>query len=525
MDASEAQPSLIAPSELTSPFAEMRGITKRYDRVVALAGVDVSFARGEVHAVVGENGAGKTTLMAILAGVQQPDAGSITVRARAVTVGDVESAYRLGIAMVHQHFMLFPSLTVAENLTLGREPGHRGLFDTDAAERAVVELGERFGLVVDPRRRIDELSVGDLQRVEILRALYREAELLILDEPTAVLTPQETDGLFRIIAELREAGKATVFISHKLDEVMRVAERITVLRDGRVTGTRSVSDTSTAELARLMVGRELGPPPQRSSLERGRPILRLERLEGPGIRGIDLDVHEREIVGVAGVAGNGQAELAELISGLLPAISGRITLDGRDVTSATVAERRDAGLAYVPDDRFKRGLAADASIGDNLIMGAHRRPPLARRGRLDGRAAARLGSELVRRFSVKAARLDDPARALSGGNAQRLVIARELSGERPVIVVAQPTRGIDIAATRFVHGQLLARREAGAAILLISADLTEILALSDRVVVLFSGQLVGAIAVAEAEPERLGLLMAGVRPGAPVGAAGPVPDD
>jgi ABC-type uncharacterized transport system ATPase subunit len=493
------------------PFAEMAGIVKRYDRVVALAGVDVAFARGEVHAIVGENGAGKTTLMRILAGVQPPDDGAIRVRGEPVTIADVETAYRLGIAMVHQHFMLFPSLTVAENLTLGREPEHRGLFDTSAAERAVVELGERYGLRVDPRRRIDELSVGDLQRVEILRALYRDAELLILDEPTAVLTPQETDGLFRVIGELRDAGKATVFISHKLEEVMRIAERITVLRDGRVTGSRAVGDTSTAELARLMVGRELGAPPERARVERGRPILRLERVHGPGIRGIDLEVHEREIVGVAGVAGNGQAELAEIISGLLPATSGRISLDGRDVTAAPVAERRDAGLAYVPDDRFKRGLAADASIGDNLIMGAHRRPPLARRGRLDGRAAARVGAELVRRFSVRAAGLDDPARALSGGNAQRVVIARELSTDRPVIVVAQPTRGIDIAATRFVHAELLARRAAGAAILLISADLTEILALSDRVVVLHAGRLVGEMPVAAAEPERLGLLMAGIR--------------
>jgi simple sugar transport system ATP-binding protein len=477
---------------------------------MALAGVDVAFARGEVHAVVGENGAGKTTLMRILAGVQQPDAGSIRVGGRAVGIGDVEAAYRLGIAMVHQHFMLFPSLTVAENLTLGREPQHRGLFDAAAAERAVVELGERYALRVDPRKRIDELSVGDLQRVEILRALYREAELLILDEPTAVLTPQEADGLFRVIDELRGAGKATIFISHKLDEVMRSAERVTVLRDGQVTGSRAIGETSAAELARLMVGRELAAPPTRVRLEPGAALLRLEGVTGPGVRGIDLDVHAHEIVGVAGVAGNGQAELAELICGLIAATAGTVTLDGRDVTTATVLERRDAGLAYVPDDRFKRGLAADASVEDNLIMGAHRRPPLARRGRLDGGAASRLGAERLRRFAVKAGGLDDPARSLSGGNAQRLVIARELGADHPVIVVVQPTRGIDIAATRFVHDELLARRAAGAAILLISADLAEILALSDRVVVLFAGRIAGEMPVADAEPERLGLLMAGV---------------
>jgi simple sugar transport system ATP-binding protein len=460
--------------------------------------------------------------MQILAGVQQPDRGIIRVAGRATNVGDVESAYRLGIAMVHQHFMLFPSLTVAENLTLGREPQRRGLFDAASAERAVIDLGERYSLKVDPRKRIDELSVGDLQRVEILRALYRDAELLILDEPTAVLTPQEAEGLFRVIRELRGAGKATVFISHKLEEVMRVAERVTVLRDGRVTGSRPIAETSPAELARLMVGRDLAPAPERATLPRGRALLRLEGLTGPGIRGLDLDVHEHEVVGVAGVAGNGQAELAELIAGLLPVSSGRITLGGRDITAATVSERRDAGLAYVPDDRFKRGLAAEASIADNLIMGAHRRPPIARRGRLDGKAATRLGAELVARFAVKTAGIEDPARVLSGGNAQRVVIARELGSEHPVIVVAQPTRGIDIAATRFVHAELLGRREAGAAILLISADLGEVLALSDRVVVLYDGAIAGDLPVADAEPERLGLLMAGVRsvPEAPAAVDG-----
>jgi simple sugar transport system ATP-binding protein len=494
------------------PFAELRGIAKRYDRVVALAGVDLTLDAGEVHAVVGENGAGKTTLMQILAGVQHPDAGSIAVRGTPVAVGDVEVAYRLGIAMVHQHFMLFPSLTVAENLTLGREPERRGLFDVAAAEAAVRDLGERYGLRVDPRRRIGELSVGDLQRVEILRALYRGAELLILDEPTAVLTPQEADGLFRVVRELRAAGKATVFISHKLDEVLAIADRITVLRDGHVTGSRPAAGTSAPELARLMVGRELLDPPARPSQEPGAVTLEVRGLRGPGIRGVDLAVRAGEIVGVAGVAGNGQSELAELIAGLLPVTAGTVTVAGTDVTQRSVKARRDAGLAYIPDDRFRRGLAADASIADNLVMGSQRRAPFARRGLMDRGVMRRAGEELVRRFGVKAASVDDPARSLSGGNAQRVVIARELAGEKPAIVVAQPTRGIDIAASRFVHGELLARRAAGAAILLISADLNEVIALSDRIVVLFAGTVAGDLNAADADPERIGLLMAGITP-------------
>ena len=288
------------PAAGAAPFAELRGIVKRYDRVVALAGVDLALGAGEVHAVVGENGAGKTTLMQILAGVQHPDAGTIAVRGTPVAVGDVEAAYRLGIAMVHQHFMLFPSLTVAENLTLGREPERRGLFDVPAAERAVRDLGERYGLRVDPRKRIRELSVGDLQRVEILRALYRGAELLILDEPTAVLTPQEADGLFRVVRELKAAGKATVFISHKLDEVLAIADRITVLRDGHVTGSRPAAGTTAPELARLMVGRELLDPPARPPQTPGAVALAVRGLRGPGIRGVDLAVRGGEIVGVAG---------------------------------------------------------------------------------------------------------------------------------------------------------------------------------------------------------------------------------
>jgi simple sugar transport system ATP-binding protein len=499
------------PATTGVPLVAMRGIGKRFDRVVALGAVDLTLRHGEIHAVVGENGAGKTTLMGILAGVQQADAGTIEVRGAAARIDDVEAAYRLGIAMVHQHFMLFPSLTVAENLVVGREPARNLLFDRHAAEASVDDLGDRYGLRVDPRARVSALSVGDLQRVEILRALHRGADLLILDEPTGVLAPQEAEGLFRVIRELQASGRTTVFMSHKLDEVLAIADRITVLRDGRVTGIVEAAKTSTGELARLMVGRDVPLLRKRSvDVRSTEPVLALEALRGSGIRGIDLSVRGGEIVGVAGVAGNGQTELAELIVGLLSPTSGSIRLRGRDITTATVRERRDLGIAYIPDDRFRRGLAADASIADNLIMGAQRRPPLARGLRLDTSAAARLAKDLVARYQVRTAGVDEQAGALSGGNAQRVVIARELEGERPLIVAAQPTRGIDIAATQFVHDELLRHREQGAAVLLISADLNEVLALSDRIVVLHAGAIAGEVAASEAGPEQLGLWMAGI---------------
>ncbi|MET0771638.1 MAG: ABC transporter ATP-binding protein [Candidatus Limnocylindrales bacterium] len=488
----------------------MSDVARRFGEVVALDGVDLQLRAGEVHAVVGENGAGKTTLMRILAGVERADRGSIEVADHTVTIPDVEAAYRLGIAMVHQHFMLFPSLTVAENLTIGHEPSRWTLFDRDAAEAAVRRLGEAYDLRVDPGARVGDLSVGDLQRVEILRALHRGARVLILDEPTAVLTPHEARGLFRVVRELRANGCTIVFISHKLDEVLEIADRITVLRDGRVTGTLDGPAATAAELARLMVGRELPPFPARAVVAPGSPVLELRDLRGPGISGLDLDVRAGEIVGVAGVAGNGQSELAELVAGLLPPAGGSIRIAGREVTRASVADRREAGLAYVPDDRFRRGLAADASISDNLVMGAHRRPPVARGVLFDRAAAARIGRSLVERAGIRARSVADPARSLSGGNAQRLVLARELDRERPLLVVAQPTRGIDIAATRFVHEGLLSRRAAGVGILLISADLSEVLALADRIVVLFAGRIVGESPGTTADPERLGLWMAGV---------------
>jgi simple sugar transport system ATP-binding protein len=496
-----------------APIVAMRDIVKRYGAVTALAGVDLTITRGEVHAVVGENGAGKTTLMQILAGLVGADAGSIAIRGTDARIPSVEAAYRLGIAMVHQHFMLFPSLTVAENLTIGREPRRAaGLFDRRAAEAEVRRLSSHYGLDVDPAARVASLSVGALQRVEILRALFRGADILILDEPTAVLTPQEAQGLFRVIRDLAADGRTTIFISHKLEEVLEISRTITVLRDGRVTGVVEAAASDTHELARLMVGREVFLEFQRPAATLGTPVLELRDVAAAGLHDVSLTVRGGEIVGVAGVAGNGQTQLAEVVAGLQPVRRGTVAIAGRDVTAASVAQRRAVGLAYVPEDRYHRGLAAEASITDNLLLGAHTRAPAARRGLLDLPAVNRRARDLVERFGIRTSDPSKPARTLSGGNAQRVVIAREFAEPRPLIVAAQPTRGIDIAASEFVRGEILRRRNEGAGVLLISADLAEVLSLADRVVVLYRGRIVGELAAADATELNVGLLMAGVRP-------------
>lgn len=489
---------------------EMQGISKRFGSTIALDHTDLTIKAGEIHAIVGENGAGKSTLMHILAGVIQTDSGRIVIRERPVAMGSVENANRLGIAMVHQHFMLFPSLTVAENLTLGREPRHYGLFDRDQAVHAVRELGERYHLKVNPNARVNDLSVGDLQRLEILRALYRGADILILDEPTGVLTPQETQGLFRVIRELQQDGKTTLFISHKLEEVLDISDTITVLRDGKVTGKRDTRSTNVREIARLMVGRDVFLQFQKPDCLPGSPVLELEKVSAAGIKQVSLRVHAHEIVGIAGVTGNGQTELGDIIAGLSPVHEGAIRINGHDVTHLTVADRRAIGLANIPEDRYKDGLAADASVSDNLLIGVHTKPPLARRGLLQHKTILDRASNLIQRFQIKTEDAASLTSTLSGGNAQKIIIARELAEDKPLIVAAQPTRGIDIAASEFVRGALLKRRNEGAGVLLISADLAEILSLADRILVMFSGQIIGEVRGTEANETRLGLLMAGI---------------
>jgi simple sugar transport system ATP-binding protein len=452
--------------------------------------------------------------MHILAGVIPADRGQITIRGKAVSMQNVENANALGIAMVHQHFMLFPSLSVAENLTLGREPRQYGLFDRAQAAAAVRELGERYHLRVNPNARVSELSVGDLQRLEILRALYRGADILILDEPTGVLTPQEAQGLFRVIRELQNDGKTTLFISHKLEEVLEISNSITVLRDGHVTGKPNVRATDTQEVARLMVGRDVSLQFTKSEISRGNPVLEIDNLSGKGVNQISLRVYAHEIVGIAGVTGNGQTELADLIAGLSPASQGTIKINGNDVTRASVAQHRNTGLANIPEDRYKDGLASDGSVSDNLLIGVHNTPPFVQRGLLNRKAILGRAESLIKKFLIKAERANSLTSTLSGGNAQKIIIARELAEDKNLILAAQPTRGIDIAASEFVREALLKRRNSGAGILLISADLSEVMSLADRILVMYEGRIIGEVPGSEADETRLGLLMAGITDGA-----------
>ncbi len=500
-----------------APAVGMRGIIKRYGSLTALDGVDLELLPGRVHAVVGENGAGKTTLMQILAGHVARDGGRILVDGREAAIGSVGEAHRLGISMVHQHFMLFPSLTVAENLTIGREPRRRGLFDRSRARAVVRELSVRFGLGVDPDARVADLSVGALQRVEILRALYRKAGILILDEPTAVLTPQEARALFDTIRGLAVEGRTIVFVSHHLDEVLEHAERVTVLRDGRVTADLPTAETDARGLARAMVGRDVVIDLERPPAEPGRPVLELHGVRAAGLGPVDLMVHAGEIVGVAGVAGNGQGELADVVAGLVHPTAGRIVIDGREVTDGSVSDRREAGLCYIPEDRYRRGLAPDASIRDNLVAGRHAGKPGQRRRLLDRPGIRRRCERVVPAFRIPARDLDAPVRTLSGGNAQRVVVGRELADPHALTIAAQPTRGIDVAATEFVRRALLDRRATGSGVLLISSDLEEIRMLSDRIVVLYGGRIAGEMAGSEADEIGLGLLMSGAGPGQAAG--------
>ena len=499
---------------------EMRGITKRFPGVLANDGVDFDLAAGEVHTLLGENGAGKSTLMKILYGMYHPDAGEVRLRGTPVNIGSPSAAIEHGIGMIHQHFMLVPTLTVTENVALGLVSRRRPLTDLPTVARRIEELSETYGLRVNPDTPIWQLAVGERQRVEILKALYREASILVMDEPTAVLTPQEVDELIVVLRRMAADGRGLVFISHKLHEVMAVSDRITVLRDGRVAGETEPGRTDRSELARLMVGRPVQMVPDRPDVQLGDTLLEVSDLWVHGDRGDDavagmsFGVRAGEILGLAGVSGNGQSELAQAIAGLRPAQQGTVRIAGTDITGRHPRRVRDAGMSYVPEERMRDGVIGMFSVAENLVLLNQGSAEFCRRGFLRLGAIREHCADLVTRFDVKTPGLDVPTSNLSGGNIQKLILARELSAGPKVIVAAQPTRGVDVGAGEYIHSQLVAQKAAGCATLLISEDLDEVLALSDRIGVMYEGRLMGVLDRAEATVERLGLWMAGVAAGA-----------
>jgi ABC-type uncharacterized transport system ATPase subunit len=498
------------------PLLELKGITKRFPGVVANDHVDFELAPGEVHALLGENGAGKSTLMNILYGLYHPDEGEFRLRGQPLRIDSPHAAIDAGIGMVHQHFMLIPVMTVAENIVLAVEPRKGPFIDHDAANEKVRDISKRFGLAVRPEAMIESISVGMQQRVEILKALYRGAEILILDEPTAVLTPQEAEELFQIIRSLQAEGKSIIFISHKLGEVLAIANRVTVLRRGKTIETVPREGATEESLARLMVGREVLLRVEKTPAEPGDPLLTISDLRVnderglEAVRGVSLEVRAGEIVGIAGVDGNGQTELVEAITGLRKPESGRIVAAGEDVTAEGSRECLDAGVGHIPEDRQRRGLVLDFSLAENIALHDYREEPDSKWGWLYPKRLIARAGRLLKEFDVRGGGPKTPAASLSGGNQQKVILAREISRNPQVLVAAQPTRGLDVGAIEFVHRRLVAERDEGRGILLVSFELDEVLSLSDRILVLYEGRVVGEYPPTVSE-EELGIAMTGGR--------------
>jgi len=497
------------------PALELRGITKRFPGVLANDHVDFELRRREVHALLGENGAGKSTLMNILYGLYHPDEGEIWMGGKRVSLSSPKDAIEHGIGMVHQHFMLIPVMTVAENIVLANEPTEAGvLLDYDAAVKRVEELARTFKFAIDPRARIENISVGQQQRVEILKALYRNADILILDEPTAVLTPQEARELFEILKTLRTEGMSIVFISHKLNEVLDIADRITVLRRGKKIETLPREGATEPTLARLMVGRDVLLRVEKAPASAGEPLLVVEDLHVlddrglEAVRGISFDVHAGEIVALAGVDGNGQSELVEALSGLRHAASGAVRVGGRDVTRSSARDIIDLGVGHIPEDRQRRGLVLDFTLAENLGLHDYRKPPNSRFGWLFPNRLVRWARRLLEQFDVRGGGPQTRAAALSGGNQQKVVLAREIAREPSVLLAAQPTRGLDVGAIEFVHRRLVEARDSGKGVLLVSLELEEVLSLADRILVVYEGRIVRGYPPDVTE-EELGIAMTG----------------
>jgi ABC-type uncharacterized transport system ATPase subunit len=501
----------------TAPAVELRGITKRFPGVVANRDIELRVGRGEVHAIVGENGAGKSTLMKTLYGEHRPDEGQILVDGREVSFRSPSDAIAAGIGMVHQHFMLADYFTVLENVVLGSEPTRGGRLDRAAARRRITEISDRYDLGLDPDALVEDLGVGDRQRVEIAKVLYRNARILILDEPTAVLVPQEVDELFGNLAELKREGLTVIFISHKLDEVRRVADSITVIRRGTTVGSADPRTTTTKQLAEMMVGTELPTPQTRTSTVRETPVLRLSSVTVAGPAGrapvedVTLTVREGEVVGIAGVEGNGQAELVDAIMGLRPLAGGTVSLLDEDITTWSTRARREAGIGFIPEDRHRQGMLLDAPLWENRILGHQTRPPAAKGWFIDRRSARADTSRIMQEYDVRAPGPDTLAVALSGGNQQKLIVGREMSAGPRLLVAAHPTRGVDVGAQAVIWGLLKEARAEGLGIVLISADLDELIGLSDTLHVMLRGRLVARLDPDRVTPEDLGGYMTGAR--------------
>jgi ABC-type uncharacterized transport system ATPase subunit len=500
---------------------EMQNIRKEFPGIVANDNITLSLRKGEVHALLGENGAGKSTLMSILFGLYQPDAGKIVVRGEDVQIKNPTMANSLGIGMVHQHFKLVHNFTVTENIILGMEPMNGAVIDRKGAAKKIKELSEHYGLNVDPYAKIEDISVGMQQRVEILKMLYRDAEILIFDEPTAVLTPQEIHELMKIMRSLLEEDKSIILITHKLKEIKEVADRCTVIRRGKVIGTVDVKDTTEAKMAEMMVGREVSFHVDKDDAKPGNLALEVEDLVVMGNRGEEavkkfgFQLRRGEILGIAGVDGNGQTELVEALTGLRPVVSGAIRLAGTDISGMSIKERFLAGLAHIPEDRQKRGLVLDYSIEENMILEIHENQPFSKRGFLNFDAIREYSEKLIREFDVRSGEGSiAKARALSGGNQQKAIVGREISHNPAVLIAVQPTRGLDVGSIEYIHKRLVEQRDSGRAVLLVSLELDEILDLSDRIVVINHGEKVGEVVTAETDENEVGLMMAGIEKGA-----------
>lgn len=500
---------------------ELRNITKRFGAVLANDRVSVKVAPGTIHAIVGENGAGKSTAMRIAYGFYTADGGEILINGQVQEIRTPHDAIANGIGMVHQHFMLVETMTVAENIVLGSEPGNAAALDLKKAADEIRKISGEFRLTVDPNATVENLSVGQQQRVELLKALYRRAEILILDEPTAVLTPQEVEEFFAILRGMREQGKTIIIITHKLDEVLALSDNVTVMRDGKVVGDLKTSETNAAELARMMVGREVLLRVEKPDAKPGAPVLSISSLTITGrgdakkVDNVSFEVRAGEIVGIAGVEGNGQTELIEALAGLIPGshISGTINFEGRDIANLDARQRKELGIAHVPEDRHRRGLLLDFSLAENTILGVHYRKPAVYAGGilLDQKGIQRRTEQVIRDFDVRPPNPALPARALSGGNQQKLIIGREFELPPKLLLVSQPTRGVDIGAIEFIHRKIVELRDAGCAVLLVSAELEEVTALSDRLLVVHNGQIAGEVDPKATSNEEIGLMMTGGR--------------